>query len=78
MLDRLYGISYCSLILIAGLAATSSFAANPDKGETLAKRWCTGCHLVAADQKKTPRRRHRPLRPLQSGLTSMRTRSRPF
>ena len=51
MLDRLYGRGYCSLILIAGLAATSSFAANPDKGETLAKRWCTGCHLVAADQK---------------------------
>lgn len=37
--------------LVAGLAATPSFAADPDQGETLAKRWCTGCHLVAADQK---------------------------
>jgi mono/diheme cytochrome c family protein len=39
------------LILVASLAATPSFAADPDQGETLAKRWCTGCHLVAADQK---------------------------
>ena len=39
------------LILAASLAATSSFAADPDQGETLVKRWCTGCHLVAADQK---------------------------
>ncbi|MEO8321352.1 MAG: c-type cytochrome [Bradyrhizobium sp.] len=39
------------LILIASLVASPSFAANPDQGETLARRWCTGCHLVAADQK---------------------------
>ena len=38
------------LIVIASLVASPSFAADPDKGETLAKRWCTGCHLVAADQ----------------------------
>lgn len=38
------------LIVIASLAASPSFAADPDKGETLARRWCTGCHLVAADQ----------------------------
>jgi mono/diheme cytochrome c family protein len=39
------------LILAASLAAPPSFAADPDQGETLVKRWCTGCHLVAADQK---------------------------
>jgi mono/diheme cytochrome c family protein len=39
------------LILIASLVASPSFAANPDQGETLVRRWCTGCHLVAADQK---------------------------
>ena len=44
-------IGYYLLILVASLSATSSFAANPDQGETLARRWCTGCHLVAADQK---------------------------
>ena len=49
--NRLLRIGCCQLILAAGLAATSSFAASPDQGETLARRWCTGCHLVAADQK---------------------------
>jgi mono/diheme cytochrome c family protein len=41
---------YC-VILVAAFAASPSSAANPDQGETLAKRWCTGCHLVAGDQK---------------------------
>ena len=40
-----------SVILVAIFAATSSFAADPDHGETLVKRWCAACHLVAADQK---------------------------
>ena len=51
MLDRLLRAGCCALILAATLAATSAFAANPDQGETLAKRWCAGCHLVAGDQK---------------------------
>ena len=51
MLDHLHRTGFYPLILAASLAATSTFAANPDQGETLAKRWCTGCHLVAADQK---------------------------
>ncbi len=50
MSDRVFRSGYF-LILVASLAATPSFAANPDHGETLAKRWCKGCHLVAADQK---------------------------
>jgi hypothetical protein len=29
----------------------SILSGHPDQGETLAKRWCTGCHLVAGDQK---------------------------
>lgn len=41
---------YC-VFLVAALAASSSYAANPDQGETLAKRWCAACHLVAGDQK---------------------------
>ena len=40
-----------SVILVATIAATSALAADPDHGETLVKRWCAGCHLVAADQK---------------------------
>ena len=38
---------------VAGLAATSAVAADPDHGETLVRRWCADCHLVAADQKAT-------------------------
>jgi mono/diheme cytochrome c family protein len=49
MWDNLHWIG--RLILFTCLAATPSFAADPDQGETLARRWCTGCHLVAADQK---------------------------
>src|SRR6476646_7136121 len=41
----------CALIVCATIATTSTFAANPDQGENLVKRWCAGCHLVAADQK---------------------------
>ena len=49
MRDNLHQISY--LMVVASLMATPSFAADADQGETLTKRWCTGCHLVAADQK---------------------------
>jgi mono/diheme cytochrome c family protein len=38
-----------SLIFVAALA-TSAAAADVRKGETLAKRWCATCHVVAADQ----------------------------
>ena len=44
-------IAVASLVAVAGLAANSALAADPDKGETLVKRWCADCHLVAADQK---------------------------
>lgn len=39
------------IILVATLASTPAIAADPDHGETLVKRWCVSCHLVAADQK---------------------------
>jgi mono/diheme cytochrome c family protein len=48
---NLHRIGLGHLILATSLAGTSCFAADPDQGETLARRWCTGCHLVAADQK---------------------------
>jgi len=38
-----------SVVFVAALA-TSAAAADAGKGETLAKRWCATCHVVAADQ----------------------------
>ena len=51
MRKYLHRIGFCHLILAASLAATSCSAADAEQGEILARRWCTGCHLVAADQK---------------------------
>ena len=49
---------YCAkelffLILVAA-PATSAAAADARKGETLAKRWCATCHVVAADLPNRP------------------------
>jgi mono/diheme cytochrome c family protein len=49
MSRRVLRIGYC--IFAASLAATSSFAADPDHGETLAKQWCAICHLIGAERK---------------------------
>ena len=41
--------------LLAGFAVTVSkvaVAADARKGETLAKRWCAACHVVASDQRR--------------------------
>lgn len=37
---------------IASILATKAYAADVDHGETLAKRWCAACHIVAPDQKQ--------------------------
>jgi mono/diheme cytochrome c family protein len=50
MFERLHWIGH-SVVLVAALAAMPAFAADPDHGETLVKRWCAACHLVAGDQK---------------------------
>jgi len=39
------------LIIAATVAITPAFAADADNGERLARRWCTSCHLVAANQR---------------------------
>ena len=38
-----------SFIFALSLAA-NAFAADANKGEALAKRWCTTCHIVSVDQ----------------------------
>ena len=30
----------------------SAYAADAQKGETLAKRWCASCHIVSSDQQQ--------------------------
>lgn len=44
--------AYCIAALLLGSSSEIALAANPDNGSTLAKRWCTGCHLVSDDQVK--------------------------
>ena len=42
------------LIFFAVAATTTSspaFAANPDYGQTLARRWCASCHVVVSGQR---------------------------
>jgi mono/diheme cytochrome c family protein len=51
MRNHLLRVGIYHLILAASLAATSCLAADSEQGETLVRRWCTGCHLVSADQK---------------------------
>jgi mono/diheme cytochrome c family protein len=43
-------VAFAALALLAALAPAQ--AADPTRGETLAKRWCAACHLVAPDQNR--------------------------
>ena len=40
-----------SLFVVAGLANAAA-AADAANGQTLAKRWCAACHVVASDQQR--------------------------
>lgn len=41
------------IIVILAVALTEgASAADAHKGETLAKRWCATCHIVASDQQR--------------------------
>lgn len=39
------------LIVAFVAAASSAWGADARNGETLARRWCAGCHIVAPDQR---------------------------
>jgi mono/diheme cytochrome c family protein len=41
-----------SFLLLATPVGTTAHAADALKGETLAKRWCATCHIVASDQQR--------------------------
>ena len=38
-------------VLAVILRVTPAFAADPDNGERLARRWCSPCHVVASNQR---------------------------
>ena len=42
----------CGALIMLALATSSQAATAPDaaKGETIARRWCAACHIVAPDQ----------------------------
>lgn len=46
-MTRLAGLS-----AIMMLAVSPAIAGNPMRGEALAKRWCSTCHVVAPDQRQ--------------------------
>jgi mono/diheme cytochrome c family protein len=39
-------------VIFLGSAPQIASAADARQGETLAKRWCAACHVVAADQQR--------------------------
>jgi len=45
-------LRYIGYSIAAGfqLAAASAFAADATRGEQLARRWCSSCHVVSSDQ----------------------------
>ena len=45
-------ITALAVFIVATASMDSAFAADARKGETLAKRWCATCHVVASDQKR--------------------------
>jgi mono/diheme cytochrome c family protein len=44
----------CAVLVLVATAVGSiaANAADPDHGQTLARRWCAACHVVAANQQR--------------------------
>jgi|SRR6478609_1762403 mono/diheme cytochrome c family protein len=47
------GISRAIVLAFVACLANSAFAADPNQGEMVVKRWCADCHLVAPGQKNS-------------------------
>ncbi len=45
-------ISALSVLIMTAALTKGAFAADAVKGETLAKRWCATCHIVASSQQR--------------------------
>lgn len=40
-----------SIMFATAFGTSSVFAADPDNGERLSRRWCSSCHVVASNQR---------------------------
>jgi mono/diheme cytochrome c family protein len=40
------------VLVVAAALMDGAYAADANKGETLAKRWCATCHIVASNQQR--------------------------
>jgi mono/diheme cytochrome c family protein len=49
---RASGYFVAMAILLFLVVPRCAAAADAEKGETIAKRWCAACHLVSAEQKQ--------------------------
>ncbi len=45
-------ITALSVLIATSVLAEGALAADANKGETLAKRWCATCHIVASNQQR--------------------------
>jgi len=45
-------IAALTFLILAAALMKGAFAADARNGETLAKRWCATCHIVASDQQR--------------------------
>jgi mono/diheme cytochrome c family protein len=45
-------ITALSVLIVAAALTEGASAADAQKGETLAKRWCATCHIVASNQQR--------------------------
>lgn len=45
-------ITALSVLIVAAALTQGAFAADAQRGETLAKRWCATCHIVASNQQR--------------------------
>jgi len=45
-------ITALSVLIVVASLTGGAFAADAQKGETLAKRWCSTCHIVASSQQR--------------------------
>jgi mono/diheme cytochrome c family protein len=51
---KICAMTTCAMLVLAAtaLGSVAASAADPDHGQTLARRWCATCHVVAPNQQR--------------------------